>query len=73
MILTDAKCGRTYTALGISLEHGLKRRLEILGLTQNSEVGVVNKKRNGSMIIRVRGTRFAIGKKVAEGITIDEC
>ncbi len=73
MKLIDGRCGELYTVKGMELEHGIKRRLEILGLTHNSEVLILNTKRNGSMIIRVRGTRFALGEKIAKGITVDEC
>ena len=72
MTLSKGQRGKTYTAVGIELENDVKRRLEILGLTQKSKVLVLNSKGNGSMIIKVRGTRFAIGKKIAEGIIIDE-
>lgn len=72
MMLSEGQRGKTYTAVGIELEHEVKRRLEILGLTQKSKVSVLNLKSNGSMIIKVRGTRFAIGRKIAEGIKINE-
>lgn len=68
MTLYDGKKGGTYTVSGIELEEKEKRRLEILGLTHHSEVKILNAKKNGSMIIKVRGTRFAIGKKFALGI-----
>jgi len=68
MTLYEGKKGETYTAEYIDLEENEKRRLEILGLTHNAEVKILNAQRNGSMIIKVRGTRFAIGKKFAMGI-----
>ena len=43
---------------------------EILGMTGSAAVTVMNKKRGGAMIIRVRGTRFAIGREFAEGIIV---
>ena len=70
MTLHDGKVGNTYRVSGIELDPNEKRRLEILGLTHNSEVKILGAKKggSGSMIIRVRGTRFAIGKKFALGI-----
>ena len=56
MMLSEGQHGKTYTAVGIELE----------------QVSVLNLKSNGSMIIKVRGTRFAIGRKIAEGIKINE-
>lgn len=70
MTLYEGKKGETYTAEYIDLEENEKRRLEILGLTHNAEVKILNARKNGSMIITVRGTRFAIGKKFAQGIKI---
>ena len=73
MTLLDGKRGKTYIATGISLANETERRLEVLGLTKNASVLVMNSKRSGAMIIKVRGTRFAIGRKIAEGIQVDEC
>ncbi|MBP3284216.1 MAG: ferrous iron transport protein A [Clostridia bacterium] len=72
MILTRGKKGQEYRTEQINLQENLLRRLEVLGLTEGTVISVVNKNFNGSMIIRVRGTRFAIGKKVAEGIFVRE-
>lgn len=73
MTLLDGKRGKTYIATGINLANETERRLEVLGLTKNTSVQVVNSKRSGAMIIKVRGTRFAIGRKIAEGIQVNEC
>lgn len=73
MTLIEGSCGKSYTVQEITLEHDIKRRLEILGLTHNSEIFLLNMKKNGSIIIRVRGTRFAVGRKIAEGIKVNEC
>ena len=70
MTLYEGKKGETYTAECIDLEENEKRRLEILGLTHNAELKILNTKKNGSMIIKVRGTRFAIGIEFAIGIKI---
>jgi len=68
--LVQATPGKTYRVLDIRLETIVERRLEILGMTKGASISVLNKKRSGSMIIKIRGTRFAIGKKFAEGILI---
>lgn len=72
MRISDCVVGKTYIVKEIGLGLDVKRRLEILGMTINSTVEVVNSKRSGSKIIKVRGTRFAIGKKFAEGIEVAE-
>jgi len=35
-------------------------------------VTILNKKGSGSLIIKVRGTRLALGKKISEGIVVEE-
>jgi len=70
MNLSKGLVGHTYVVEDIQLESSIMRRLQMLGLTQGTSVELLNKKRNGALIFKVRGTRFAIGKVVAEGILI---
>lgn len=70
MTLFNGKCGESYLVRDICLEENAKRRFEILGLTHNSEVKIMGHKKSGSMIIKIRGTRFAIGKSFADGIFV---
>lgn len=72
MTLYDGKVKHTYQVLSIDIDIGIKRRLEAIGLIEQTKVEIVNQKRNGSIIIRVRGTRWAIGKTIAKGITVKE-
>lgn len=48
----------------------LERRLEALGLITGSKVSVMRKKRKGAMIIKVRGTRFALGSGISSHIEV---
>ena len=50
----------------------MKRRLQMLGMTKGTEVRILNNKKSGSIIMKVRGTRFAIGRRIAEGILVEE-
>lgn len=68
--LSEAQIGKTYSVDRINLKTDVRRRFEILGMTGRAAVTVMNRKRGGAMIIRVRGTRFAIGKEFAEGIIL---
>ncbi len=70
MKLIDAEVGKTYKVKEINLDYIVKRRLEILGMTENVDILILNKKNYGAVIIKVRGTRFALGKKFAQGIEI---
>ncbi len=68
--LSDGNVGENYFVKEINLDIKIKRRLEILGMTSNSEIMVLNKKKTGAMIVRVRGTRFALGRLFADGIIV---
>ena len=57
MTLHDGKIGNAYQVQSIDIDISIKRRLEAIGLIEHTRVVILNEKRNGSMIIRVRGTR----------------
>ena len=68
--LCDAKIGGTYRVLGIELPRATHIRLVALGLTAGTQVTVLNNKRSGSVIFNVRGTRLAVGRRIAERIVV---
>lgn len=72
MRLSDAKKGSSYIVLGIDLDLKVKRRLQMLGMTHGTTIDILNKKISGPMIIKVRGTRFAVGKKFCDGIILED-
>lgn len=72
MTLLEGKIGSGYRVEAIRLEDKITRRLQTLGLTEGTGIEVLNSKKSGSLIIKVRGTRFAIGRRIAEGITVRE-
>ena len=72
MTLHDGKIGNAYQVQSIDIDISIKRRLEAIGLIEHTRVVILNEKRNGSMIIRVRGTRWAIGRAIAKGNTVEE-
>ena len=41
-------------------------------VNEGTPVNILNKKGSGSVIIKVRGTRLALGKRLSEGITVRE-
>ncbi|EGG83603.1 hypothetical protein HMPREF9477_00978 [Lachnospiraceae bacterium 2_1_46FAA] len=61
-----------YRVENIDLELQLERRLEALGLTHGTLITILNNNKKGSLTIKFRGTRFAIGKRIAEHITVTE-
>lgn len=73
MTLYEGKTGFSYVVKGIHLEqNSITRRLEALGLNEMTGVQILNRKRSGAFIIKVRGTRLAIGKYIAQGIEVEE-
>ena len=72
MNVSQAQKGKTYIVKKVNLEGNIERRLEMLGMTDQVKLMVLNKKNQGAVIIKVRGTRFAIGKEIADAIEIEE-
>ena len=72
MTLREGTIGNKYQVKEVQLEDKVKRRLQMLGMTKGTGVQVLNNKKSGSIIMKVRGTRFAIGKRIAEGILVEE-
>ncbi len=71
MNLKEATVGRNYRVIKISSPEDTERRLETLGITEESCLAVLGKKRCGTVIVKSRGTRFALGYKIAENIMIE--
>ncbi|MDO5539435.1 MAG: FeoA domain-containing protein [Eubacteriales bacterium] len=72
MTVFDSIPGKTYEVKEILLAEDITRRLESLGIFSGTKVDTLNKKRNGAVIIKARGARWALGKDFAKGITIRE-
>lgn len=72
MELRQGKIRGTYVIDNISLPLQTEKRLEALGMTQGTPVEVLNRKSGGTMIVRVRGTRFALGKGITKNIEVTE-
>ena len=73
MNLNDSYIDKTYRVVQVTgLELPVERRLEALGLTEGTRITVLNKKNKGAVIVKVRGSRFAVGNNIAAGILIEE-
>ena len=70
MTLQEGNPDSLYRVEKLELPVGLERRLEALGLIEGSSVSVLRKKRRGAMVIKVRGTRFAVGYGISSHIRI---
>ena len=72
MSLFEGKKHKNYEIKGLYVEEGITLRLQALGLNDGTIITVLNRKKNGALIIRVRGTRLAIGKHISSGIEVEE-
>ena len=70
--LKEGKNNKVYIVEKIDLEQNLERRLEALGLTEGSRIEVLNNDKKGALTVRFRGTRFALGKRIADHIIVRE-
>ncbi len=72
MRLNEGLIGGTYRVTDVSVDEQITRRLEALGVNEQTPITILNKKGTGSLIIKVRGTRLALGKKISDGIMVKE-
>ena len=72
MTLKEAQKDKTYCISGLYVEPAITRRLQALGLNDGTVIQVLNRKREGALIIKVRGTRLAFGKHISSHIEIKE-
>ena len=72
MKLYEGNIGATYLVESVHVDDAINRRLGALGVNENTRLLVMNKKKSGTMIIKVRGTRLALGRRITGGIDIKE-
>lgn len=72
MKLHEGTTGKTYVVYSIMVKAAVSRRLEALGVNEMTPVVLMNKKGSKTVIIKVRGTRLALGGAISEGIEVRE-
>ena len=70
MYLCDGKIGNEYKVEDIDLPVNIEKRLEALGMTRGTSIAVLNGKSRGVLIVKVRGTRFALGRNITKNILV---
>ena len=70
MYLCDGKIGNEYKVEDIDLPVNIEKRLEALGMTRGTSIAVLNSKSQGVLIVKVRGTRFALGRNITKNILV---
>ena len=72
MLLKEIQEGRRCVVERIELPFQIQRRLEALGMTRRAQVAVVNRKGDGILIVKLRGSRFALGGQITKHIAVRE-
>ena len=72
-MLSDGIVGSTYLVSSMHLPEKLQKRLEALGMTVGTPVSVLNRKGKGILIVKFRGTRFALGTSISRNIEVSVC
>ena len=72
MRLYEGQKGSTLEVVRIDLPLKTERRLEVLGMREGTKISVVNRKKRGAMIVKIRGTRFAVGQNITEHVEVKE-
>lgn len=70
MLLSEGTIGSLYTVENIKLPLNMEKHLEALGMTRGTTISVINCKGNGILIVKIRGTRFALGKNITKNIFV---
>ena len=60
--LSDGRMGKSYRVLESNVEERIESRLEALGINDDTVIQIINKKRCGTMIIKV-GNQICSGKQ----------
>ncbi len=70
MKLSQVKIGQNVIVKKLSLPHEALRRFEVLGMIVGTNISVINRGFSGAVIIKLRGTRFAVGKDFCDKIEV---
>lgn len=70
MTLDQGKPGESYIVSGMELPEAVAHRLEALGVTLGTRVAVLGAKDRGTLVVKVRGTRFAMGRGITRKIEV---
>lgn len=70
MLLKDIDTGQNCIIEKINLPFQMEQRLQALGMTRDTAISVLNRKGKGIMIIKLRGTRLALGYNMTKNIAV---
>ena len=69
-MLFRSAIGQTYTVQKIALPQQVEHRLEAIGMTLGGKVSILGSKDRGTLILKVRGARFALGRGITQRIEV---
>ena len=72
MTILEGTIHGSYIVQDITIQETILRRREALGIIPGTRLMLLNRKKNGTSIIKVRGTRWAIGREIAGGILVEQ-
>lgn len=70
MTLDKGRPGEEYTVTDLSLPEAVAHRMEALGMTVGTKISVLESKAGGTLVVKVRGTRFAVGRGITKRIQV---
>ncbi len=70
MTLFEGTKNQVFRVRNLYIDEKTGRRLQALGFNDGIRVKVLNRKKNGAMIIAVRGTRLALGRRICHAIEV---
>lgn len=70
MTILEGDIRKQYIVTNLTMEENIMRRLEALGINSGTKMELMNRKKNGTVILKVRGTRWAVGRDIAGGIQV---
>ena len=70
MLLKDLTVGQSCVVERLDLPFQIERRLQALGMTQDTRLQVLNRMGQGIIIIKLRGTRLALGCNITRRISV---
>ena len=70
MYLSEGRTGKQYKVESIRLHDQMEKRLEALGMTRGTEDDVLNSKSRGVLMVKVRGSRLALGRNITRNIIV---
>lgn len=72
MTLDEGKLNKKYEVLTIQVDQKTKKRLQDMGITQGGVIKIMSMVGNHALILRVRGSRVALGKEITQFIEVKE-